>query len=202
MKHLIALAALMVATGVHAQTANADAGSQSTSGAAAQVGSNVQSAGTGSSASNSGATASTQSGAAALGNNIVVQQDFSAPAKTEATLKTEAVNTVKSEATINNVNSGTTTLKNVPSITAPSIGVSAACKSAISGGVAGAGFGVTIGSSINDEECQSRENARVLAQMGQNAEAMSIMCMMPAVMKAAPKKCREAFALTGAEEPK
>lgn len=101
-----------------------------------------------------------------------------------------------------NINtSGTTTLKNVPQVYAPSIGTSAPCRYAVSLGGAVAGFGIAGGAAVNDEECQLREDVRVLAQMGEAVGAMSLMCAKESVRAAMPTKCAEVQKASGVGQP-
>jgi hypothetical protein len=212
MKTILTAMALAVAA-LGAQAQSADAASNAGSVAGAQVGSNVQSAGTGTSASRS--DSSSTSMGAAVGNATIVQQDFSAPAKTEATVTTKSDGTLKTEVsgtTTQNINytntssggthnktevSGTTTVKNTPQVYSPSIGVSAPCMTALSGGVSVPGFGFGLGGSLEDHGCTARENARVLAQLGDAASAMAVMCSQESVRKAMPTKCDAALKAAG-----
>lgn len=72
--------------------------------------------------------------------------------------------------------SGTQTLKTVPQVYAPSIGVSAPCQTALSGGVSVVGFGVSAGGSVEDKGCTMRETSRLLHGIGQPAAAARVMC--------------------------
>jgi hypothetical protein len=121
------------------------------------------------------------------------------------TTRVENVNSGSTQHTLNQNYSGEYTVKSAPNMVAPNIGVSAPCKVAITGSVSVVGLGVAAGGSLNDEECQLREDVRVLAQMNEQAGALALMCSKPAVYKAMPKKCDAAMAATGAtppEEPK
>lgn len=135
-----------------------------------------------------GAAAGAQAGSEAQsGATAVIYQDNSVP-------ETQTINS--------NINtSGTTKLKNVPTIYAPSIGVSAPCKVALTGSVGVAGFGAALGGSLNDEECQMREDVRVLAQMGEAVGALSLMCGKESVRAAMPAKCAEAQKASGVAQP-
>jgi hypothetical protein len=114
------------------------------------------------SASQSGA----QSGAAA---GAVINQEFaSPPANTRQDLDY----------------SGTYTIKNVPNAIAPNIYPSANCHGSTGVGGAVAGFGVTFGSSWQDEDCQYRETARMFHQMGMNGDAVAVLCSSPFAVNA------------------
>jgi hypothetical protein len=66
---------------------------------------------------------------------------------------------------------------------APGLGVgyapsSAPCRIAAGGGVSFPGGAVTLGGSIEDEECQMRENARMFAAIGDVATAKEALCLI------------------------
>lgn len=72
----------------------------------------------------------------------------------------------------------TTTLKNVPAIGAPALASSNdTCMGSTSGGVAMAGFGLSLGSTWSDKNCLMLKNSRELWNMGMKAAAMARMCM-------------------------
>ena len=74
--------------------------------------------------------------------------------------------------------SGTQTLKNVPAVMAPSLTSSNdTCMGSTSGGVAVAGFGLSLGSTWSDKNCLMLKNSRELWNMGMKAAAMARMCM-------------------------
>ena len=86
------------------------------------------------------------------------------------------------------------TIKNVPNVYAPALAAagSEVCLGSASAGGAGAGFGLTIGGTIVDQECQLRMNARTLATLGYAAAAREEMCVDPqvrAAMAAAGTPC-------------
>jgi hypothetical protein len=72
-----------------------------------------------------------------------------------------------------------TTLNNVPNVYAPGLAAagSEVCLGSLSGGGAAAGFGVTIGGTFVDRECQLRLNARTLAVLGYAKAARETMCL-------------------------
>lgn len=74
----------------------------------------------------------------------------------------------------------------VPGIVAPALTttLSGTCFGSASGGVAGAGFGVTLGKTYEDKECQRRLNANSLNALGLSGLAMEVMCGTPEVLKA------------------
>jgi len=87
------------------------------------------------------------------------------------------------------------TIKNVPNVYAPGLAAagSEVCLGSVSAGGAGAGFGLTIGGTYVDRECQLRLNARTLATLGYPAAARETMCLDPDVrqaMLAAGTPCR------------
>lgn len=73
----------------------------------------------------------------------------------------------------------TQTIKNVPNIYAPGLAAagSEVCLGSASAGGGAAGFGLTIGGTIVDRECQLRLNARTLATLGYVAAARETMCL-------------------------
>jgi hypothetical protein len=62
--------------------------------------------------------------------------------------------------------SGTSTLKTVPMVYAPPMGVTAPCRIALSGGLSVVGVGVSGGGSVEDLKCNWRENARISQSSG------------------------------------
>lgn len=82
------------------------------------------------------------------------------------------------EAAIPTHTSSDVELKNVPSILSPSLTSSNdTCMGSSSAGIAGAGFGVSLGSSWADKNCVMLKNSRELWNMGFKAAAMARMCM-------------------------
>jgi hypothetical protein len=71
---------------------------------------------------------------------------------------------------------GTTTVRTAPTVYAPSFGTSSPCSLALSGGVSVVGFGGTFGKAYSDSECNRRETARVLFQLGHADAAAKVMC--------------------------
>jgi len=82
-----------------------------------------------------------------------------------------------------------TTIRAVPTIMAPSVGMTANCMIGTSGGVAGLGFGIAAGGGIEDKECTLRETARLLAGLGQKDAALRLMCTNQGVAKALGELC-------------
>jgi hypothetical protein len=78
------------------------------------------------------------------------------------------------------------TIKNVPNVYAPGLAAagSEVCLGSVSAGGAGAGFGLTVGGTIVDQECQLRMNARTLATLGYAKAAREEMCLDPQVRSA------------------
>ena len=100
----------------------------------------------------------------------------------------------------------TAKITNVPNVYAPGLAAagSEVCLGSMSAGGSGAGFGVTIGGTFVDRECQLRLNARTLAVLGYPVAARETMCLDPDVrqaMLAAGTPCaadRYAYAPSGA----
>ena len=86
------------------------------------------------------------------------------------------------------------TIYNVPNVYAPGLAAAGAevCLGSVSAGGAGAGFGVSIGGTYVDQECQLRLNARTLATLGYTVAAREEMCIdsgVRAAMLAAGSPC-------------
>ena len=96
--------------------------------------------------------------------------------------------------TLNSTTPSTQTLYNVPNVYAPGLAAAGAevCLGSVSAGGSGAGFGVSIGGTYVDTECQLRLNARTLATLGYTVAAREEMCLDPqvrAAMLAAGSPC-------------
>jgi hypothetical protein len=78
------------------------------------------------------------------------------------------------------------TIKNVPNVYAPGLAAagSEVCLGSLSAGGAAAGFGLTVGGTMVDQECQLRMNARTLATLGYAVAAREEMCVDPQVRTA------------------
>lgn len=84
--------------------------------------------------------------------------------------------TYTSPAETRNIQDGTATLRTVPSVSAPAALPTAPCRISQSAGIAVIGFGGTVGTSIEDEKCTMRENARLLHHLGATEAALLLMC--------------------------
>ncbi len=78
------------------------------------------------------------------------------------------------------------TINNVPNIYAPALAAagSEVCLGSVSAGGAAAGFGLSVGGTLVDQECQLRMNARTLATLGYTVAAREEMCIDPQVRSA------------------
>jgi hypothetical protein len=87
--------------------------------------------------------------------------------------------------------SGTTTLRNVPSVTAPGLAAAGleTCLGSVSGGAAGAGFGFSFGSTVTDGGCDTRLDARTLWSFGLKNEAIARLCAKTEIANAMPARC-------------
>lgn len=73
--------------------------------------------------------------------------------------------------------SGTYTVKNVPNVGAAALTSSNdTCMGSSSGGAAGPGFGLSIGTTWTDNNCKMLKNSRELWNMGMKAAALALMC--------------------------
>jgi len=85
--------------------------------------------------------------------------------------------------------SSTQTVRNVPSIFAPSFAPSTPCSSVLSASAGFAGFGFSLGGSHVDKECNQREMVRLLALIGQSDAALALVCDDPDVRRTSPQLC-------------
>lgn len=88
--------------------------------------------------------------------------------------------------TLNSYVPSTETIKNVPNIYAPGLAASGSqvCLGSVSAGGAAAGFGLSIGGTLVDRECQLRLNAKTLAILGYVKAAREEMCLDQEVRQA------------------
>lgn len=85
---------------------------------------------------------------------------------------------------------------------APGIGIGAAeasapCRIAVGGGFTMLYGGLLGNGSFNDEECQSRENARILSSVGEDVMAVAVLCGQKAIASANPTRCDKVRAAAG-----
>ena len=66
--------------------------------------------------------------------------------------------------------------KQAPAVFAPSIAPTAPCMGGTSAGGSGTGFGLSFGTSWTDDECNTRETARLFHSMGMTADALAVLC--------------------------
>jgi hypothetical protein len=92
--------------------------------------------------------------------------------------------------TFNSYQSGT--LRNVPSIFAPSFAPTTPCSSVISASAGFAGFGLALGGSHKDEECNHRELVRLLHLIGQPDAALALICDDASVRRTSGQLCARA----------
>lgn len=88
--------------------------------------------------------------------------------------------------TFNSTTPSDQTIRSVPNVYAPALAAagSEVCLGSVSAGGAAAGFGLTVGGTLVDQECQLRMNARTLATLGYNVAAREEMCIDPQVRAA------------------
>lgn len=72
--------------------------------------------------------------------------------------------------------SGRVEVENVPDVVAPSAYPTAPCRIAVSAGGSGIGFGVSVGGSVLDEDCNRRELSRSFQNLGEGEAALAILC--------------------------
>jgi hypothetical protein len=93
--------------------------------------------------------------------------------------------------------------RQAPSMGAPVLTAFGGCKGSVSGGVGVAGFGVALGATIADEECERLNSAAFLATQGHGDAAVALVCEnrgVAAAMARVGKACpgAEPIALTPA----
>jgi len=88
--------------------------------------------------------------------------------------------------TVNNNQAASNLGKEVPTVFASPLvaGGSDVCLGSLTGGGSGAGFGVTLGMTLEDKSCQLRSYARSLAILGYPAAAREEICQDPSVRAA------------------
>lgn len=99
---------------------------------------------------------------------------FTAP----GTSTTSAIVEQKGDTTSRIMYSGSQTVKNVPSVSGPSLVASNdTCHGSTSGSINFAGFGGGLGSTVVDKNCVMLKNARELWNMGMRGAAIARLCM-------------------------
>lgn len=117
-------------------------------------------------------TSSSASDASATNNGNTQSIIFSSPAESRSTVRYEGG--TRQEV----VTSGTTRLKNVPSVSGPPlVSSNDTCMGSVSGAVNGPGFGVGVGKTYTDANCVRLKNARELWNTGMRGAALALMCM-------------------------
>jgi hypothetical protein len=91
--------------------------------------------------------------------------------------------------TINNT--GTETVKNVPSVFAPGLAAAGleTCLGSVSGGGSFVGTGFSFGSTVPDPGCAARLDARTLWSMGLKKAAVARLCLTAEIQRAMPEVC-------------
>jgi hypothetical protein len=94
-------------------------------------------------------------------------------------------------ATINNT--GTSTVRNVPSVFAPGLAAAGleTCLGSVSGGGSFVGTGFSFGSTIPDPGCAARLDARTLWSMGLKKAAIARLCLGTDIYAAMPEVCAQ-----------
>jgi hypothetical protein len=88
-------------------------------------------------------------------------------------------------------NTGTSTVKNVPSVFAPGLAAAGleTCLGSVSGGGSFVGTGFSFGSTIPDPGCGARLDARTLWSMGLRKAAIARLCLNPDINRSMPEIC-------------
>lgn len=156
----------------------------------AGIGIGVGSATANSNAGNATSTATGTGGNAGGGQSSLTinnngQGDTLLRSRTDGTLDTHV-----SGGTLSRQTGG---LKNVPANFAP--GLTAAgletCLGSISGGTSGMGFGVSLGTTVPDMNCNARLDSRTLWSMGLKKAAVARLCLTPEIQRSMPEVCSE-----------
>ncbi|HTI84014.1 MAG TPA: hypothetical protein VL614_26475 [Acetobacteraceae bacterium] len=88
--------------------------------------------------------------------------------------------------------SGSYTIRNTPEVIPPSVVGGNACAVGASGGISAPGFGLAMGATWADRECERRQQAALLFNMGEQKVALELMCQddhVRAAMKVAARPC-------------
>ncbi|MBU9144243.1 chemotaxis protein CheA, partial [Burkholderia multivorans] len=202
----VACAALFAMTtiGTHAQTADSNSGSQSSStatavslGGGSSISTNNNTNNNTTTSTSRGGNATSTSGVRGSGNSNV-QVNVTMPSASSGGLnQPQGVNTLASAGapgtspyntqTTENVNySGTQTIKTNPAIQAPGLTttLSDTCMGSVSVGVSFPGFGATGGTTLVDQACVRRLDAREFRAMGLTDVALALLCQSDANRRA------------------
>lgn len=150
--------------------------------------------------SQSTATAVTQSGAAsksaAYGNvgnssniNINTYAGVDSSGGSSGSGATAATTTSATDPTANIHYSGGYTVRNTPDVTPPNVLGGNPCAVGASGGLSMSGFGIAAGATWADKQCERRQQAALLFNMGEQRVAVELMCQ--------DEHVREAMRLSG-----
>ena len=124
----------------------------------------------------SGAHADAYARAQAQQAQLQAQQQRQAQGNVQGVTVGGQTTTYTSPGEVRSIQDGTATLRTVPSVSAPAALPTAPCRISHSAGVAVIGFGGTVGTSVEDEKCTMRENARLLHHLGATEAALLLMC--------------------------
>lgn len=134
------------------------------------------------------ATVTSGSEAQATNNGNTQSIIFTSPGESSSTVRYEGG--TRQEV----ITSGTTRVKNVPSVSGPPlVSSNDTCMGSVSGAVNVAGFGGAFGTTFKDENCVMLKNSRELWNMGMRGAALARMCM--------DADNREALEMTGFKCP-
>ena len=123
-----------------------------------------------------------------IGNQQTI--NFNTPAQSTTTVNSNLNGTTRQVEQY----TGSYTVKNVPNVAGPNLTTSNdTCMGSSSGGAAGAGFGVSFGTTWTDDQCKRLKMSRELWNKGMRAASLAMDCMDPAA--------REALEITGTKCP-
>lgn len=195
-----ALAGLMLASAVYAQTATGTGTSNSTSNSGASSGAqgvvgpqgNAINAGTSNSNSGSNATSNTRarSNAQSSGNANAQNINFNSPGNTTSNNTSNVTggtsNTNRNSDAVSysggtnnssyNRNDGDVTVRTTPTVYAPPVSGGNPCTLAVSGGVSVIGWGAAAGGTFVDQDCANRQKIAMIHNSGRADLAFALMC--------------------------
>ena len=108
-----------------------------------------------------------------------------------ATINNNQVTPAVTTATINNT--GTSTVRNVPSVFSPGLAAAGieTCLGSVSGGGSWIGTGFSFGSTIPDPSCAARLDARTLWAFGLKRAALARLCLQVDIYRSMPEICAQ-----------
>jgi hypothetical protein len=140
-----------------------------------------------------GGTANAQGGVGRGGKAIAIINNGTGAADPNATTHIDQTVTSQGGTTSTLRQTGTQTLKNVPSVFAPGLGSAGieTCLGSISAGASGIGFGATLATTLKDPDCSARLDARTLWSFGLKKAAVARLCLTKEIAQSMSDVCSE-----------